>query len=417
MEQGFERRELYETTVGTGDGHNSSMPTAQLDNLAANNVTAMVQPWNQFIFSSDNRFAWDQLSGQATEPNPFCERWYLQSALEALDKDFTVRIATIWSGEQILGLVPLYRSTKYGGLPLHSWQNWLNHNAFLGTPLVREGWEKCFWDNLLFELDGTPEQSLFAHFTGIHVDGVLAKALVQSSSRKDRRVELVHREERALLEGGLTPEAYLEANLRGKKRKELRRQQNRLSEIGQLKFQRTDGQRGLESWIDEFLELEKRGWKGANGSALACAPETEALFRNALAGAADQSKLELLALRLDGRAIAMLVNFLTPPGSFSFKTAFDEDYARYSPGVLLQIENLKLLERSDILWCDSCAAQDHPMIDSIWSGRRTIGRYSVAIGGTARRSAFAMLLAAEKAKGRLRQINAGKAHKSNEKTR
>jgi hypothetical protein len=128
------------------------------------------------------------------------------------------------------------------------------------------------------------------------------------------------------------------------------------------------------------------------------------LFRQALRGAARAGKLELLTLRLDGRAIAMLVTFLALPGSFSFKTAFDEDYARFSPGVLLQIENLKLLERPGLAWCDSCAAQDHPMIDSLWGGRRTVGRWSVAIGGPFRRFAFALLLTAEKAKARLRKI-------------
>jgi hypothetical protein len=93
--------------------------------------------------------------------------------------------------------------------------------------------------------------------------------------------------------------------------------------------------------------------------------------------------------------LAMLVNFMCAPGSFSFKTAFDEDYARFSPGVLLQIENLALLEHPHIAWCDSCAAEGHPMIDSLWTGRRAVGRYSVAIGGSGRRAIFGALLKAE----------------------
>jgi CelD/BcsL family acetyltransferase involved in cellulose biosynthesis len=212
----------------------------------------------------------------------------------------------------------------------------------------------------------------------------------------------VYREERALLEKGLSPADYLETHVRGKKRKEYRRQHNRLSEEGALAFERSDGRVGLDAWIEEFFALERAGWKGQNGSALDCADDTRALFRGALQGAAVAGKLELLTLRLDGRAIAMLVNFITAPGSFSFKTAFDEDYARFSPGVLLQIENLKLLERDGLDWCDSCAAQDHPMIDSLWAGRRSIGRWSVAIGGPVRRAGFALLLAAEKAKARMR---------------
>jgi hypothetical protein len=90
---------------------------------------------------------------------------------------------------------------------------------------------------------------------------------------------------------------------------------------------------------------------------------------------------------------------ICPPASFSYKTAFDEDYARFSPGVLLQYENLSLLERDDITYCDSCAAQGHPMIDSLWTGRRAIGRYSVAIGGSGRRALFAGLLRAELKRG------------------
>ena len=47
-------------------------------------------------------------------------------------------------------------------------------------------------------------------------------------------------------------------------------------------------------------------------------------------------------LDLDGKPLAMLVNFLTAPGSFSFKTAFDEAFSRYSPGVLIQLDNLAI---------------------------------------------------------------------------
>jgi hypothetical protein len=339
---------------------------------------------------------WEALAGQASEPNPFGERWYMMAALDALGRD-DIRIAVIRS-DILIGIMPLVTQSRYAGLPVAHVQNWLNHNAFLGTPLVRKGAEYQFWAALLGQLDHAPESGLFLHLSGMAIEAPVAAALEAVCKIEKRRFALVHHEERALLERGLSPDAYWEQNVRGKKRKEIRRQHKRLAEEGTLMFERSDGKAGLEKWIAEFLALEKAGWKGTNGSALDCADETRALFSNALAGAAAARKLELLAHYLDGRPIAMLANFLTPPGAFSFKTAFDEDYARYSPGVLLQFENLGLLERDDINWCDSCAAQDHPMIDSLWSGRRSIGRYSLAIGGKAKRAAFAALLTAEKAK-------------------
>lgn len=343
---------------------------------------------------------WDALATYAAEPNPFAERWYLDVALDTLGND-AIQIAVI-RDDALLGIMPLISQSRYAGLPIVHVQNWLNHNAFLGIPLVRKGAERTFWAGLLQHLDNAPETGLFLHLSTLTIDGPIAVALEEQCQAEKRRFAVVHREERALLEHGLSPDAYWEENVRGKKRKELRRQHKRLAEEGTLSFERSDGSDGLDQWIADFLALERAGWKGENGSALDCADETRALFSNALRGAADAGKLELLAHYLDGRPIAMLANFITPPAAFSFKTAFDEEYARFSPGVLLQIENLALLERDGIEWCDSCAAQDHPMIDSLWSGRRAIGRYSIAIGGKAKRTAFAALLAAEKTKAKFK---------------
>lgn len=348
--------------------------------------------------------AWDDLATHAAEPNIFSESWFLRPALEQFDAMDKVRLFTLWDGDQLCGLMPLATLPRYGRWPIPHVQNWLHHNAFLGSPLVRKGYAGCFWRELLTGLDTDPGQALFFHINGLMIGGEVARALEVICDAQRRRCALVQQTDRALLEHGLTPAAYYEQAVRSKKRKELRRQKNRLAEEGALTFTRDDSSTGLAEWTEEFLALEKRGWKGRNGSALASFPETRALFSEVLAGAAVLGKVERLDLRLEGRPLAMLVNFHSPPGSFSFKTAFDEDFARYSPGVLLQIENLALLDRADIKWCDSCAAQGHPMIDSIWTGRRSIGRYSIAIGGAGRRTIFGAFLKAELARSAAREV-------------
>jgi hypothetical protein len=50
-----------------------------------------------------------------------------------------------------------------------------------------------------------------------------------------------------------------------------------------------------------------------------------------LPGAAARGRLERLTLALDGEPLAMLASFLTPPGAFSFKTAFDERFCPLLP--------------------------------------------------------------------------------------
>jgi hypothetical protein len=342
--------------------------------------------------------AWNHLATNASEPNPFCESWYLRPALEQFDIAGAVQMFVLQEGTRIVGLIPLSHERRYGRWRLPNVQNWLHPNAFLGCPLVRSGYEEAFWQALLDHVDGGSMGGLFLHINGFVSGGALHTALEQVCYKQSRQLACVYHSERAFLKSALTPAAYYEAAVRSKKRKEIRRQQNRLGEHGALVFTRSDGRDGAAKWANEFLKLERRGWKGAQGSSLDSANQTRALFCAALEGAAALGRLELLDLRLDGKPVAMLVNFLCAPGAFSYKTAFDEDYARFSPGVLLQIENLALLNHEDITWCDSCAAEGHPMIDSLWTGRRGIGRCSIAIGGVGRRALFGMVLRAEMAR-------------------
>ncbi len=347
------------------------------------------------IESGEQREAWDALAAAASEPNPFYERWYLLPSLQALEHLGRVELLGFETNGLLRGLLPITRASRYYRWPVPHIRGWVHANCFIGSPLVAAGQEHAFWRALLGWADRNAGRALFLHLGHIPLAGPLYDALHAVLAEQDRAHALVHREERALLSSDLSPAAYLEGSLSGRKRKELRRQHARLSELGTLAVERQSDAAGLDAWIEAFLALEAAGWKGAASSALASAPETTRLFRDALRQAAERGRLQRLALTLDGAPLAMLASFLSSPGAFSFKTAFDERYARFSPGVLLQLENLSLLEHPDIRWTDSCAAADHPMIDHIWRERRAIGRISIAIGGPVRRWLFNRLVRAE----------------------
>jgi len=339
--------------------------------------------------------AWERLVARACEPNPFFEPWFLVPSLRQFDAAGTVRVAAWFRGEKLAGLVPLLASRSYYGHRVPHVRGWLHPNAFAGVPLIAAGHEDAFWEALIAHFGRHAGGGLFAHFPLLPAEGPAHAALERVLASGCRATYVTGEETRALLSGDMSAADYLAAAMSGKKRKELRRQHNRLAEEGALTFERLGGGEGLAEWTAEFLSLEAAGWKGAAGSALASAPDTRVLFEETLAGAASAGRLERLALRLDGRAVAMLVNFFAPPGAFSFKTAFDERLARFSPGVLLQLENLALLERPGIAWADSCAAEGHPMIERLWKGGRRMVSRNIAIGGPLRRAAFRLLRAYE----------------------
>ncbi|MFM5884648.1 MAG: GNAT family N-acetyltransferase [Novosphingobium sp.] len=348
---------------------------------------ACARDWRTFE-AAEQRAQWDALAASAAEPNPFHEAWYLLPALRALDPHGSVKLLAVEQAGVLIGLLPLRHEGRYYGRPIPQLCNWIHGNCFLGAPLVASEHRHAFWRALLDWADRQGGRSLFLHLAQIPLDGPLHGALQDVLAEQGRHAALVHREDRALLSSDLSPEAYFDASLSGKKRKELRRQAARLAELGTLRFERQADAADLDAWFEQFLALEHSGWKGTAGSALASHHTTADLFRAALTGAAAQGRLERLTLTLGEEPIAMLVQFLAPPGAFSYKTAFDERFARFSPGVLLQRENLAILGRPGVAWCDSCASADHPMIDHIWRERRAIGRLSIAIGGPLRRGLF-----------------------------
>jgi len=66
---------------------------------------------------------------------------------------------------------------------------------------------------------------------------------------------------------------------------------------------------------------------------------------------------------------------------FTFKIAFDENYACHSPGVLLEVENIRRLHtQSRIEWADSCTGPFDSMFKRLWLSRRMIRDVIVSTG-------------------------------------
>ena len=227
-------------------------------------------------------------------------------------------------------------------------------------------------------------------------------ALVDVAERHQRRVAETDRHERAFLTSGLTEDEYLTAHIRKKKRKEFNRLWNRLSELGELRFAVHDGG-NVDAWLNRFLKLEAGGWKGKRGTALKADAEHRAFFEKLCRGAASQGKLHCTEITLDGKPLAMLTSFRAGDGLYTFKIAFDETYARYSPGVLLMLKLIgEVLRDERTAWADSCAIPGHPMIDHIWAERREMRSVLIAGSGPFAAPALRHAATAIKLTGKLR---------------
>ena len=192
--------------------------------------------------------------------------------------------------------------------------------------------------------------------------GVLGKAAAQ--------FQVMKHWQRAALRINGTFEEWLAANFDHKRRKEFKRLRNRLSEKGNLTLETLNHSSALVGFVDDLLELEAKGWKGARGTALKGNDAEASLFREICMNLHTSGTLRFWTLKFDGKPIASLFGMVQDTQGWIVKIAYDEDFAKYSPGVLLILDATQaLFAEPGLKLVDSCAIPGHPMIDRIWRDR------------------------------------------------
>jgi CelD/BcsL family acetyltransferase involved in cellulose biosynthesis len=317
--------------------------------------------------------AWTELAAYSIEPNPFYEPFCLLPALELLAGKSDVRILLVWSGDgasrRLVGLLPVESAPVSPWLSVHAWMPWKHCYCFLTTPLIHREHASAAAQALLGWLNEAGKMTVLSCVGG----GDFARLLNHEAN--DLRMGLAEAEhrDRAFFQAADSAEAYLTQAIAGRHRKGYRRMERQMAAMGVLEYKGLGTEPGaLEKWIQDFLALEAAGWKGRAGTAFAMAAEGRAYFTQLIRNAHAGGRLMALGLYLDGRPVAMKANLLARDGGFCFKICFDEAFSKYSPGVLLELENIREAHRMGLVWMDSCADQDHPMIDRLWPERRQV---------------------------------------------
>jgi CelD/BcsL family acetyltransferase involved in cellulose biosynthesis len=332
--------------------------------------------------------AWRGLSRVAVESNPFYEPWTLLPALRAFG-DAKIALACIWDGPArgaLLGLAPVQKQRGYARLAVDYWTNWTHPHCFFGAPLMDRRCVRAVAEALLALLTPGALGLGFFRLRRVYPDAPAADMLCDAAARGGGIAYVSDSIQRAALFSGADAEGYLEQSLRKKKRKELARLRNRLAEIGDVKVRKLTDSSEADVWAKLFLELENQGWKGARGRSLLSSPEDAAWFCASIHGGLRAGKLDFLRMDCGGRPIAMLVSF-GDSARYSVKIAHDPDFERYSPGLMIEIEATKrALAEPDFRFLDSCAVPDHPMINHLWRGRRTLVNLNFSGAGVAAKS-------------------------------
>jgi hypothetical protein len=329
--------------------------------------------------------AWERLAKDAVEPNVFYEPWMFLPGLDAFGRDRKPACVLVYRHDprpkqppQLCGFFPFERLKRFKGLPLRTLRLWDHVYGFLCTPLVHRDWARETLHALL-DWIAIDERPALLDWPKIHGEGAFHQALVDVLHERRLLSFVDDVYTRALIRRGADADSYCAAAMNHLSRKEWKRQRRRLGEQGKLQTRVLQPEDDVAPWIEQFLALEASGWKGREHTALAMSDADRAYFRTIAHNAHAVGQLQMLGHYLNDAPLALKCNFLTQDGGFAFKIAFDEAYAKFSPGVQLEIDNIEELHRRPGLeWMDSCAIPGHFMISRLWKERRTIQSLVIA---------------------------------------
>jgi CelD/BcsL family acetyltransferase involved in cellulose biosynthesis len=314
---------------------------------------------------------WRTLAAHALEPNVFYEPAFALAAQCVYGRD--AGAVLVWSGttpRQLLGLFPARIERRRYGLPLPVLVGWTHPYAPLGTPLVERDAAEPVIAAWLDHIAGDPALPDLMLLPFVPQDGAFAEMLETILTRAHMPAADFNRHRRALLAPPGERSQYIDRALGTRRLKELRRSGRRLADTGAVLFTAATETPAVATQLGDFFTLEASGWKGEAGTAAAHHGDVRHFIETAVAGLAAEGKVRINRIMVDGRPIAAAITLRGGDEAWFWKIAYDESYARFSPGVMLTVAlTEQLLEDTGVVRTDSCATADHPMIDHIWRER------------------------------------------------
>lgn len=308
---------------------------------------------------------WSELTQRAA--NVFMNPVALMAAQDTIMCAITVLLA--WEiGAEPARLVGLWALRTRSFLP--PWPSYLDAlpypYAFISTPVVDPAYAAAVVPAFFDSIASHPRLPKVIWMQDLDAAGPVFEAMRTAASAPGySRIDVKWR---------LGPVATREEGPKtsGSTRRKLRQDWNRLSRLGTVAVSNArDGESAIAA-METFLKLEASGWKGRRGTALLSNARDATFARRFVGDLAAKGDASVALLMLDGQPIAAQVLLYCGRDAYTWKPAFDESFAAFSPGMLL-VDRIttELLGSGDVDIIDSCATEESFM-GRLFSGRKPV---------------------------------------------
>jgi CelD/BcsL family acetyltransferase involved in cellulose biosynthesis len=351
---------------------------------------------------------WAELEANALEPNPFLAPQLVLPAARHLEHGRAARLLVAERDGELRFLLPLSGASGLRRPPVAGLRPFMHDYCFLGTPLLAaDGDPDRVWAAVLGHLRRHRPAPLLV--IPLHpTQGPVAASLHRAALGAGIGVRRSPAASRGFVRRRPEPTYAREWMSRKHLANMARRRRNLGKTLGaELVTVDQAAAGGVEVAVERFLELEAKGWKGRSRTALSCRPGHARFFREMSRGFAEQGRLMFLSLQAGPQVVAQNTALLAGEGLFGFKRAFDEEFARWSPGSLLDLDVLDWFHRSPgLAWLDTCSAPDDGTGSRAFGDQRPLCTLAVPLSPVGN-AAAAMVPAGARAGRYLRGTRAG----------
>ncbi|MGZ6404259.1 MAG: GNAT family N-acetyltransferase [Bdellovibrionota bacterium] len=282
---------------------------------------------------------WRNLCDEAADDQPFYRPEWIAAHVRTFSPRAKIVLLTVSSEEKLLFVLPLLLEwSVFSGVPLRKLRAPVNshscrfdavrHSGSQGDAAVVAAWNYLQnvrgWD--LLEMQDVPERSTIS-------------ALALAASKNGFHAVSVPNLSNPYIPIPADPAGLKKLPINARLRGKLRSIRRELGSHSGLKFVRAD--KTDRALLDRFYELESAGWKGREGSAIACNANIRQFYDEISKSAEQFGYLCMYSLELNGELLAAHFGLSYRGRYFSPKVAYNERLPQYAGGHLIVSEILQ----------------------------------------------------------------------------
>jgi CelD/BcsL family acetyltransferase involved in cellulose biosynthesis len=265
---------------------------------------------------------WDRLA--ARQGTPFLRHGWFVAWWQAFGAGSRLRICALWRGDELAAVFPL-RQRRNRLLAL------ANDHTPVFRPFARD--EDAL--RLVIEValvDGAGELVIPA----MPEDDPALEMIADASAQAGRLTLVIPQYVSPIVDTSGELSDYSN-RLSSGFRRETRRLRRKMEREHDAEFVLVDAPSDLEGDLQRGFEVEARGWKGRNRTAILSSPTTASFYRSVARAFHEQGMLRLSSISLSGHPAAFDLSVLDQGRVFGLKIGYDEAFRSYGPGLVLQL--------------------------------------------------------------------------------